>query len=254
MGFARLLARARAAEAVLADWDGCLALGDRLQPGALELVQASRAFAIVSNNSSMTTALFRRKAAEQGLVLPAGRIHLAGEALVREAARRLPGGRVWMLAAPVMREAAEAAGLVLDPERPEAVLVLRDERFDYARLEHAARLVAAGARFWVSNLDGGHPGLGGVTPETGALAAAIQAASGKAPDLVAGKPYPAIFRQALASVGCEPGRALMIGDNPRTDIAGARRVGVPAVRVDLDLWPAPPAEAAPSEPLETRAR
>lgn len=251
MGFARLLARARAADAVLADWDGCLALGDRLQPGALELAGASRAFAIVSNNSSMTTAAFRQMTAEQGLIVPASRIHLAGEALVRAAARQFPGGRVWMLGSQVMRDAAEAAGLILDPDQPQAVLVMRDERFDYASLELAARRIAQGARFWVSNLDGAHPGAGGLTPETGALAAAIRAASGKAPDYVAGKPYPAIFRQALASVGSPADKALMIGDNPRTDIAGARRIGMAALRVDLSAWPG---ESSPHASTAARRR
>ena len=45
------------------------------------------------------------------------------------------------------------------------------------------------------------------------------------------KPDPAIFQRALALAGCAAGDAVMIGDHPVMDIAGARAVGIPAVMV-----------------------
>ncbi|MDP2311024.1 MAG: HAD-IA family hydrolase [Pseudomonadota bacterium] len=45
------------------------------------------------------------------------------------------------------------------------------------------------------------------------------------------KPDPAIFHAALACAGCGPEDALMIGDHPVNDIAGALGVGIPAVFV-----------------------
>jgi putative hydrolase of the HAD superfamily len=50
-------------------------------------------------------------------------------------------------------------------------------------------------------------------------------------DLGVAKPAAAIFRQALARVGVAPAEALMIGDQPLADVAGARAVGIPAVLV-----------------------
>ena len=46
------------------------------------------------------------------------------------------------------------------------------------------------------------------------------------------KPSPLIFRAALELVGCEPEAALMVGDSPRDDIAGARTVGMRALLLD----------------------
>lgn len=43
------------------------------------------------------------------------------------------------------------------------------------------------------------------------------------------KPAPAIFRYALRSAKAEAYESLMIGDNPRADIAGARSVGIDQV-------------------------
>ena len=46
------------------------------------------------------------------------------------------------------------------------------------------------------------------------------------------KPSPLIFRAALELVGCEAESALMVGDSPRDDVAGARAVGMPALLLD----------------------
>jgi len=46
------------------------------------------------------------------------------------------------------------------------------------------------------------------------------------------KPSPLIFRAALELVGCEAERAVMVGDSPADDIAGARAVGMRALLLD----------------------
>jgi HAD superfamily hydrolase (TIGR01549 family) len=46
------------------------------------------------------------------------------------------------------------------------------------------------------------------------------------------KPSPLIFRAALELVGCEPETALMVGDSPRDDVAGAKAVGMQALLLD----------------------
>ena len=48
----------------------------------------------------------------------------------------------------------------------------------------------------------------------------------------ASKPDPAIFRAALAAVGCRPDHAAMVGDNPLRDIAGAQQAGLRGVWID----------------------
>lgn len=48
-------------------------------------------------------------------------------------------------------------------------------------------------------------------------------------DLGYGKPHPAIFEQALERVGAAPREAVMIGDTPAIDVAGAKAAGMPAV-------------------------
>jgi putative hydrolase of the HAD superfamily len=47
------------------------------------------------------------------------------------------------------------------------------------------------------------------------------------------KPRPEPFLAALNSLGVEPGEALHVGDNERTDVGGAQAIGMRAVRLDL---------------------
>ena len=48
------------------------------------------------------------------------------------------------------------------------------------------------------------------------------------------KPHETIFRAVLSRLGVEPAAAVMVGDSPEDDIAGARAVGMRAWLVDRD--------------------
>lgn len=48
----------------------------------------------------------------------------------------------------------------------------------------------------------------------------------------AGKPHPAIYTRALEIAGVYAGEALMVGDSPDTDVAGALALGIESVLVD----------------------
>ncbi|WP_337099403.1 HAD family hydrolase [Paenibacillus sp. YIM B09110] len=58
-------------------------------------------------------------------------------------------------------------------------------------------------------------------------------------DYGVGKPAESIFRHALELLGVEPEEAVMVGDNPYTDIIGANRTGIPSVWVNRYGAPLP---------------
>jgi HAD superfamily hydrolase (TIGR01450 family) len=219
--------------ALLIDWDGCLAFGERLAPGAASFLQKhADHIAIVSNNTTHVPEDFVAFLAKEGVTLARERIILAGPVAVHRAARETRHALV--LANGRLRHLAECAGLETDAPEPEAVVLLRDTEFTYERLRRAAHAIHNGARLYVGNPDLTHPDANGTrVPETGALLAALAATvdlSNVAVETV-GKPGPTLFRQACAVLGVEPGQALMIGDNPSTDIAGARALEMPALQV-----------------------
>jgi putative hydrolase of the HAD superfamily len=52
--------------------------------------------------------------------------------------------------------------------------------------------------------------------------------------VAASKPDPRIFRAALQRLDCPASAAVMVGDNPLRDVAGAQQAGLRAVWVDRD--------------------
>lgn len=222
------------AKAILLDWDGCAAIADRPQPAALALMAARPdAFAIVSNNTSHVRGFFADRLRSGGVLVEPERVILAGiETLLR--ARQLAPRRTMLLGSPRMEEAARRMGLTLSSEEADLVVLLRDTRFSYAKLTQAANAVRRGARLLVGNPDRTHPSTEDrVMPETGALMAALMTCvEPSSVDVeVVGKPHPTLFLRACEALAVRPEDAVMIGDNPDTDVAGAAPLGLRCILV-----------------------
>jgi ribonucleotide monophosphatase NagD (HAD superfamily) len=138
-----------------------------------------------------------------------------------------------LLGSAALRRYGERLGLDMTTCDPDIVLVGRDRGFTYAKLQMAANAVREGATLIAANPDLTHPGRGGtVVPETGALLAAILACAGAVPHRIIGKPEPELFARALALLAVPAAQAVMVGDNPHTDGAGARRLGMRYVAIE----------------------
>jgi len=223
---------ARTASGFLVDWDGCCALGNTLVPAAADFLRANqKRTAIVSNNSTCTPEDFLEILACNEIQLDRNQIVLAGmEALKR--ATDFTGAKVMVLGDPHMRGAAKKMGLDLTQEDADVIVLLRDRRFTYRRLERAVNSLTRGAHLIVANPDSTHPGKdGGLKPETGALLAAIRACV-KLDETkwdIVGKPSPHLFRMGCQALDLSPDQLVMLGDNPTTDLAGAKALGIKAI-------------------------
>jgi HAD superfamily hydrolase (TIGR01450 family) len=239
------------ARGFLVDLDGTLVSGGTVLPGARELLAAMAGrFALVSNDAEHTPAELAAMLRRLDLDIPAERIVLAGAVALDLVALETPGAKVMLLGSAALAAYGREAGLDLDADRPEVVVIGRDRQFSYARIEAAANAVRAGAALIVTNPDRTHPGRDGlIVPETGALASAVLACTGAVDYRIIGKPEPALFLAGLALLGIEPDEALMIGDNPETDGKGARLLGIGYLQVEDSRRPD---ESQP--PGERRAR
>ncbi|UCE32166.1 MAG: HAD hydrolase-like protein [Burkholderiales bacterium] len=233
------------AQAVMADLDGCLAADNQPLPGAAEFVaRVGARLVVASNNSTHTATELAALLASRGLSIAPRQFVLAGELAVGEVARQWPEARLMLLGSPAMRDAARAAGLRLVSGEPDVVLVARALQATVADLQDAVAALHHGARLVVANPDLSHPGENGLPRiETGALLTLLRAVLPGLPAQVVGKPEPTMFRAALAMTGADAGRAVMLGDNPTTDVAGARRIGMQTIRLR--------AAAAPEGPPNT---
>jgi 4-nitrophenyl phosphatase len=119
----------------------------------------------------------------------------------------------------VLRQAIVEAGFSLASTAGEAqaVVVGLDRQATWSSLTEAALAVRRGALFIAANPDVTFPIERGLALGSGALVAAIQAATGVEP-MTVGKPEPHLYTQALARLDAAPEETLAIGDRLETDI------------------------------------
>ena len=222
-------------KAVLVDMDGVLVFGGTAAPGACDLLRiAGDRLYLVTNESAYGPEELAERLGRRRLRIPPGRLVMAGPMAVERLKREHPKARILVRGAAGLHDLADRAGLYLcRPEEPADIVLLgRDPRFDMPGLERVVRAVEDGAALWATNTDLRHPiEQGRYTYQTGALLQAVLACVGDVPVEVIGKPRPLLFTEALRRAGVRPGEAIMIGDSPETDAAGARAAGIPFILV-----------------------
>ncbi len=237
---------------VILDLDGVVYLIDRPIPGAVEVITRlhveGRRLAYATNNAS------RRAGEVAGLLRGMGVEALEAEVLTSAQAsaallaERLPAGSpVLVVGADALRAEIRDAGLLpveTAADDPAAVVQGYGPDVGWADLAEAAVAIRAGAIWVATNTDRTLPTARGPVPGNGALVAALRTALERDPDLVVGKPEPALFETAALRAGAR--RPIVVGDRLDTDIEGARRSGMDSllvltgVAVPRDLLAAPP--------------
>lgn len=221
---------------ILADLDGCLISGETVLDGVADLfAQFGEKIAVVSNNSEDTSDTLAKRLAQLGLALLPTSGFLAGEQAVKQLATTHSDARVTLYASQAIVDLAAQLGIELVPAsaKPDRVLLARDVTFTFADLTDLMGLAGEGTPVWLTNPDPSHPRAdGGLVPETGALWAAVAAATNTTPERVIGKPEPLLLTEALTQFGVTAKNAVMIGDTAATDGAAAYAAGVRFFHVD----------------------
>lgn len=230
-------------QSLLIDLDGVLFHGDRVLPGAQELLRrlVGRPHIYLTNNPIRSPAQVADALGAMGLPRPAPeRILTSALATARWLAQVKPGFRYFAVGAAGLDDALRAVGEP-DARRADVVVVGEGPGIDYESLTTGINLILGrGARLVATNpdttVDGVCDGQRVVLPGGGALVAPFAAATGVTPTVV-GKPEPLLYEMALEQLGCAASRCLMIGDRPDTDIAGAERLGMWTALVRTGRFP-----------------
>lgn len=205
------------------DMDGTFYLSDHLLPGAVEFWRYAREtdlpFVFLTNNSSKRRESYARRMAAMGIDVPAERILTSGEATARYLAERAPGAAVAVFGMPDLETEFEDYGFRLNADAPEYVVLGFDMVTDYARLTRLCDLVRAGLPYIATHPDVNCPVAGGFVPDIGAIMALVQASTGRAPDVIVGKPNREIAAMAAGKLGLPLESLCMVGDRLYTDIA-----------------------------------
>ena len=215
----------------LIDLDGVVYRGNELLHGAKEFISwletHHKKYLFLTNNSFATGTQIRSKLDHLGIVTDNTHLLTAGQAAVQNIARRIPQGVVYVVGEKPLIDLVESQGLKAanaDAQEADAVLVGLDRDFDYAVMTSAMKAVRAGALFVTINRDPVLPIAGGFIPGCGALAAAIETASGVTPEVV-GKPEPMLLKEAMHMLNSLPAETVMIGDGLKVDILAGHNAG-----------------------------
>ena len=220
---------------LIVDMDGVLYLGDQPMPCLREFFDFLRArsirFMLATNNSTRTSQAYTEKLAGMGVKVSPDEILVSGQATARFLACQYPHGtRVHVFGMQPLKQAMEDEGFVLADEDVELVVASMDREVTFEKLKRATLLIRGGARFIATNLDPTNPTTEGLAPGTGAMIAALQAASEVKPTAI-GKPEPIMYQLAMEQMGAYPATTAAIGDRVDTDIVGGKRAGLMTICV-----------------------
>lgn len=219
----------------LLDMDGTFYLGDRLVEGALRFVNVARSqgrdFLFLTNNSSKDGRQYAEKITRLGLPVDAGKVLTSGAATAMHLQSQQAGARVFVVGTPPLEAEFSARGFVLADESPDFAVLGFDTGLTYAKLRRLCDFVRAGIPYWATHPDFNCPTESGYMPDIGAMIAFVQAATGREPDLVVGKPNRLIVEKAAEHAGVPLCALCMVGDRLYTDIALGTTAGIPTILV-----------------------
>lgn len=220
-------------DCLLLDLDGTVFRGHEPTEGALEsLAAAPNRQLFVTNNASRSADDVARHLRELGFTAAPEDVVTSAQSAARLLAAQLPAdARVLVVGTDAL--AAEISAVGLTPvrtfdERPVAVVQGHSVDTGWPTLAEAALAIRAGALWVAANVDKTLPSERGLLPGNGSMVAALRTATDAVPQ-VAGKPAPALMRDALARGDFHT--PLVVGDRLDTDIAGANAAELPSLMV-----------------------
>ena len=207
----------------LLDMDGTLYLSERPIQGALALIKYLTTKEIeyycLTNNSSRSQGDYYEKLARLGFEIPSERILTSGDATADILKMENPGGRIFVAGTPSLESVFESRGFKLVENKPDTIVLGFDTGLTYKKLEKLCKLVREGFEYVATHPDLNCPTDDGPIPDIGATIAFVEAATGRTPDRIIGKPNRPIVDVVVRTTGISLNQICMVGDRLYTDIA-----------------------------------
>ena len=224
----------RSRKGFICDMDGVIYHGDRLLPGAAEMITRARALGrrilFFTNNTSRSPLEYVERLNRMGLAVTRADILTAGDVTVHYLRQRHPDARVFLLGVPALRESFAAGGIRLVEGDPDLVVAGFDKTLTYERLEKACVFLRRGAGFLATHPDINCPTEAEPIPDCGAICAAITVSTGRAPRCL-GKPAAETVELVEAVSGLRRESIAFVGDRLYTDVACGTRNGALGILV-----------------------
>ena len=235
MNDAEIRARLAGIKCFLLDMDGTFYLGDQLIEGSLDFLDAlertGRTARFLTNNSSKSASVYDKKLEKMGVKARYRDVISSGHAAAHYCLEKYPGKKCWLLGNQMLTDELTAMGLPLTEDDPDYVLIAFDTTLTYAKMTKACDFIRAGLPYIATHPDFNCPTENGFIPDMGAIMAFIEASTGRKADIILGKPYEGIVREALNRTGFSLNEMAMVGDRLYTDVATGVNHGMTGILV-----------------------
>lgn len=222
---------------ILLDLEGVLYQDGRPIDGAIGAVAAMRESGIGIRFLTNTTTRPRRdiRAAMHAMGFDAVLDDIFSPAIAARSFLASAGVTRIHLAAP-QGLAEDFEGFTLVEDDPEAVVIgdLHND-FSWRRVNRLYGMLRGGARFVALHKNRYCRREDGLALDLGPFVVALEYAAAVEAEIM-GKPSPAFFAIALASLGLNAGDVIMVGDDIEADIGGAQDAGLSAVQVETGKY------------------
>ena len=208
-------------------------------PDALKLCETlkrkAKTMAILTNVGRLSARQIHAVVTSSGFKFDADKTFSAGTVAAAYIHNRAPRARCFVISEGGAHEDFIARGLNVTNNPPvDFVAVGADRDLTFQRLNFATKMVKNGAGLICISGSRDYPGvyLGREDVFIGerSIVAAIEDATGEKA-LIIGKPLPEIFTETVNTLGFDINNAVIVGDNPASDIAGGNAAGLMTILV-----------------------
>ena len=219
------------------DLDGTLYLGGRLfeftRPFLAKISELGIGRTFFTNNSSRSTKQYVTKLNALGIEASEADLFSSTHCTLEYLRSERPDlKKLFILGTPPLREEFVEHGFVESDDNPDAVIVGFDTTLSYDRVCRAAWWISRGKPFIATHPDRICPtDEPMMLPDCAAICAMLTSATGRAPDIVLGKPDPRMLRGVMQRHNLRPHELAVVGDRIYTDMAMARAAGAVGVLV-----------------------
>lgn len=222
----------------LLDMDGTIYLGDKLIDGSKEFLQSikkkNKRYIFLTNNSSRNKRDYVEKLSNMGIEAGEEEIFTSGEATTMYLKNIKPGSRIYLLGTKSLEDEFENEGFILEKERHkdiDYVVLGFDTTLTYEKLWAACEYISEGVEYIATHPDFNCPLPDDkFMPDAGAIAALIEASTGKTPKVI-GKPNKEMIEGIQLKYGLDKEDMVMVGDRLYTDIKMGEVAGISSALV-----------------------
>ena len=237
------------------DLDGTVYLGDKMIDGAAEAIRTLRdrgdRVVFLSNKPIATRESYVKKLTKMGIPVTLDDVLNSSQIVAEYLLSQVREGEsVYVIGEdPIIEELKRhQIPMTDDSNRAEYIVLSWDRQFTYDKLNIAFQAMLRGAQIIASNPDATCPLDNGQLPDTGTFIAALEVATGRSIDVVAGKPSLMAAEAARRHLDLPSEQIFMVGDRLETDIKMGNDAGMNSVLVLTGVGTREMAENGPYRP------